>query len=153
MTTNSPGKLDFAAQWGRLNDTIIALVDHVPDDKLEWSPREDLWDLRTILSHVSSTRDNWLTPQGVDREAALATVTSKDDVKERLRQSWLRVEAFLSEQKYLDRVYEGSRAGVDYSFSGHWIAFHVLEHDIHHRSDVFHYLALLGIEHPEVDTP
>ncbi len=153
MTTSSHGKLDFAAQWGRLNDTIIALVDHVPDDKMDWSPREDLWDFRTILSHISSTRDNWLTPQGVDREEVLATVTSKDDVKERLRQSWLRVESFLSEQRYLDRVYEGSREGVDYSFSGHWIAFHVLEHDIHHRSDVFHYLALLGIEHPEVETP
>ena len=153
MTTDSPSKLDFAAQWGRLNDTIIALVDYVPDDKLDWSPREELWGLRTILSHVSSTRDNWLTPQGVDREAVLATVTSKDDVKERLRQSWKRVEAFLSEQPYLDRVYEGSRAGVDYSFSGHWVAFHLLEHDIHHRADILHYLALLGIEHPDVGTP
>ena len=153
MTTSSPSKLDIAPRWGQLNDTIIALVDHVPDDKMDWSPREDLWDFRTILSHISSTRDNWLTPQGVDREAVLATVKTKDDVKERLRQSWKLVEAFLSEQRYLDRVYEGSREGVDYSFSGHWIAFHVLEHDIHHRSDVFHYLALLGIEHPEVETP
>ena len=154
MTTDSPtSKLDFAAQWGRMNDTIIALVDYVPDDKMDWSPREDLWDFRTILSHISSTRDNWLTPEGVDREAVLATVTGKDDVKERLRGSWLRVEAFLSEQRYLDRVYESTRGDVEYSFSGHWIAFHVLEHDIHHRSDVFHYLALLGIEHPEVETP
>ena len=153
MTTDSPSKLDFAAHWGRLNDTIIALVDYVPDDKMDWSPREDLWDFRTILSHISSTRDNWLTPQGVDREEVLATVKSKDDVKERLRQSWLRVESFLSEQRYLDRVYEGTRGDVDYSFSGHWIAFHMLEHDIHHRSDVFHYLALLDVEHPEVETP
>ncbi len=153
MTTDSPSKLDIAPRWGQLNDTVIALVDHVPDDKMDWSPREDLWNFRTILSHISSTRDNWLTPQGVDREAVLATVKTKDDVKERLRQSWKLVEAFLSDQRYLDRVYEGTRAGVDYSFSGHWIAFHVLEHDIHHRSDIFHYLALLGIEHPEVETP
>ena len=27
----------------------------------------------------------------------------------------------------------------------HWIAFHLLDHDIHHRADVVHYLALLGI--------
>ncbi len=153
MTTNSHGRLDFAAQWGRLNDTIITLVDYVPDDKLDWSPQEELWGFRTILSHVSSTRENWLTPEGVDREDALATVTSKDDVKERLRQSWVRVERFLSEQRYLDRVYEGSRGDFDYSYSGHWIACHLLEHDIHHRSDIFHYLALLDIEHPQVETP
>ncbi len=145
--------LDFAEQWGRLNDTIIGLVDYVPDDKLDWSPREDLWGFRTILSHISSTRQNWLTPDGADREEALATVKSKDDVKARLRQSWLRVERFLSEQRYLDRVYEGSRGGVDYRYSGHWIAFHLLEHDVHHRSDIFHYLAALKIEHPEVETP
>ena len=153
MTTDSASKLDFAAQWGRLNDTIIALVDYVPDDKLDWSPREGLWGFRTILSHVSSTRENWLTPEGVDRDDVLATVTSKDDVKERLRQSWARVERFLSEQRYLDRVYEGSRGDVSYSYSGHWIAFHLLEHDIHHRADIFHYLALLSIEHPEIGTP
>ena len=35
----------------------------------------------------------------------------------------------------------------------YWIAFNLLEQDIHHRSDIFHYLALLGIEHPEVGTP
>ena len=64
--------LDFAEQWGRLNDTIIGLVDYVPDDKLDWSPREDLWGFRTILSHISSTRQNWLTADGADREEALA---------------------------------------------------------------------------------
>jgi uncharacterized damage-inducible protein DinB len=37
--------------------------------------------------------------------------------------------------------------------TGHWIAFHLLEHDIHHRADIFHYLALLGIETPDVGTP
>ena len=153
MTTEAFPPVDITAQWGRLNDKIIALVDYVPDDKMDWSPREDLWGFRTILSHVSSTRENWLTPEGVDREGVLASVTSKEDVKEQLRQSWARVQRFLSEQRYLDRVYEGSRGDVDYSYSGHWIAFHLLEHDIHHRSDIFHYLALLDIEHPQVETP
>ncbi len=145
--------LDITAHWGRLNDTIAGLVDYIPDDKLDWSPREDLWSFRTVLSHVSSTRQNWLTPDGADREDALAAVKTKDDIKTLLLESWARVERFLSEQRYLDRVYEGERDGRKYSYSGHWIAFHLLEHDVHHRADVFHYLALLEIEHPEVETP
>ena len=32
---------------------------------------------------------------------------------------------------------------------GHWIAFHLLEHDIHHRADILHYLALLDVAVPE----
>jgi uncharacterized damage-inducible protein DinB len=151
MTTSAA--LDVAGSWSRLNESLIQLTDYVPDDKLDWSPRDDLWSFRAILSHVSSTRQNWLTPEGASREELLDRVKTKDDVKEHLRESWLRVERFLAEQRYLDRVYEGSRGDVDYSYSGHWIAFHLLEHDIHHRADVFHYLALLGIEHPDVGTP
>lgn len=153
MTTPSPPAIAVSEQWRRLNEGLIGLVDVIPDDKLDWSPREDLWGFRTILSHVSSTRQNWLTPEGVSREEVLDSVKTKDDVREKLRESWLHVERFASEQRYLDRVYEGRRGDVDYSYSGHWIAFHLLEHDIHHRADVFHYLALLGIEHPEVATP
>ena len=145
--------LDIGAHWGRLNDTLNQLVDCVPEDTLDWSPREDLWSFRTILSHVSSTRQNWLTPDGVDREDVLVAVKTKDDIKTLLLKSWARVERFLSEQRYLDRVYEGERDGQEYSYSGHWIAFHLLEHDIHHRADIFHYLALLEIEHPEIGTP
>ena len=78
---------------------------------------------------------------------------SRDDLRRLLRESWAKVGSFLAEERYLDRVYEGSRDGEEYSFSGHWIAFHLLEHDIHHRSDIFHYLALLEIDHPDVGTP
>ena len=61
------------------------------------------------------------------------------------------VERVLRDQASLDATY--TREDTGESMTGHWIAFHLLEHDIHHRSDIFHYLALLEIEHPEVDTP
>ena len=50
----------------------------------------------------------------------------------------------------LDATYDDDRGAM---VTGHWIAFHLLEHDIHHRADIFHYLALLGIETPDVGTP
>lgn len=153
MTTATFATLDIGEQWKRLNQTLVDLVDYIPDDKLDWSPQAGMWGFREILSHISTTRENWLTRGGSDREAILATVKGKDDLTRMLGESWERVERFLSEQRYLDRVYEGERDGQPYSFSGHWIAFHLLEHDVHHRADVFHYLALLGIEHPEVGTP
>lgn len=56
---------------------------------------------------------------------------------------------FLRDQVKLDTTYDGDGRPV----TGHWIAFHLLEHDIHHRADIFHYLALLGIETPDVGTP
>ena len=148
--------LDFAEQWGRLNDSIVALVGYIPGDKLDWSPREDLWNFRGILAHTAFVRHNWLGNDVKDGEAfedseLFAAIASKEGIQQVLRDSWARVGRFLSNQALLDgRV---DRDYLDGPVSGHWVAFHLLEHDIHHRADIFHYLALLEIEHPEIGTP
>ena len=74
------------------------------------------------------------------------TVRSKDDIKAAYASTWKRLEAFLGDRAKLDATYEDDPEPV----TGHWIAFHLLEHDVHHRADIFHYLALLGIETPDV---
>ena len=156
MRETSFPPLDVTAQWGRLNDSIVTLVDYVPDDKLDWSPQPDLWNFRGILLHTIVVRDNWLQHVVQDGETApdvLATVQSKEEMQRELRRTWERIQRFLSDAEKLDATYEGRRGDQEYSYSGHWIAFHLLEHDIHHRADIFHYLALLGIEHPDVGTP
>ncbi len=35
----TPPRLDITDHWGRLNAGLIGLVDYIPDDKLDWSPR------------------------------------------------------------------------------------------------------------------
>ncbi len=148
--------VDVTGQWAKLNDSLIALVDYIPDDKLDWSPRDGLWNFRGILVHISMARHNWLTNAVKDgRETPdVLTQQTKATIKDNLQRSWQRVERFASNGAALDQVYEGEHP-IDgaYSLTGHWIAFHLLEHDIHHRADLLHYLALLGIEHPEVGTP
>ena len=148
--------LDITAQWGRLNDTLIELVDYIPDDQLRWSPREDLWNFHGILTHVIITRDNWLggfAKDGILPPDVFDTARSKEGVKQELARSWERMIRFLSEKDKVSAIYEGERGGQEYKLSGYWMAFHLLEHDIHHRADIFHYLALLNIKHPEVGTP
>ncbi len=155
MTEHQYAKLDIAAHWGRMNDTILDLVDVIPDDKINWSPRGDLWNFRGILAHLVATRHSWLerTDDGEETPHVYGSIGTKDGIKDQLRLSWERMERFLSDQTGVDRVYKGTREGRDYSISGNWAAFHLLEHDIHHRADMFQYLNLLGIEHPEVATP
>jgi uncharacterized damage-inducible protein DinB len=109
-----------------------------------------------LLYHIVSTRHSWIEHGVKDGDTvpdALITqqIQKKDGVKQALEESWARVERVLRDQSSLDATY--TRADTGESMTGHWIAFHLLEHDIHHRSDIFHYLALLEIEHPEVDTP
>jgi uncharacterized damage-inducible protein DinB len=148
--------LDIIPYWARLNDELVALVDLVPDDKLDWSPKRELWNFRGILIHICGARHNWMARDVKDGEPTpdyLRVGQTKDGMKEQLRLSWERLQRFLADQRKLDAVYEGIGDGEAHSFTGHWLAFHGIEHDIHHRADVLHYLALLGVEHPEVGTP
>jgi uncharacterized damage-inducible protein DinB len=157
MTASTFAALDIVPNWARLNDTIIQLVDYIPDDKLNWSPKPELWNFKGILLNICMARQNWLGGVIKDGEATpdiLREAQSRDGMKQHLRLSWERVERFLSDPAKLAATYRDVYPdGEPYSLSGHWIAYHLLEHDIHHRADIFHYLALLGIETPDVGTP
>ena len=145
--------LDIVPVWARFNADLIRLVDYVPDDKINWSPKPELWNFRGILLHIAAARDSWLerhregrhrgaecladrADEGGGPGGVRAHVGSPGGVPRAIRRSSA-------------ATYEDEPAPV----TGHWIAFHLLEHDIHHRADIFHYLALLGIETPDVGTP
>ena len=109
--------VDVAAQWGRLNDSIIALVDVIPDDKLDWSPREELWNFRGILAHTAFVRHNWLgnivkDGESVEDSDLFAAIQTKAGVQQMLRDSWARAGRFLSEQANVDEVEKNVREEI-----------------------------------------
>jgi len=163
--------LAITGYWSRLNDSIIDLVDYIPDDKLSWSPAPELFNVRGILIHLAVARTNWLEnvvkdglfvtdgpvlsessePIEVRLRRLLQHGKTKGDLKDNLRWSWERVTRFVADPAKLAAEYWIEFDGVNKS--GHWVAFHLLEHDVHHRADLFQYLHILGIEHPDVGTP
>ena len=149
--------LDIARYWAPVNEQVIELLDLIPDHKLEWSPKPELYNFRGILIHISSARHTWMTRDVKDGETSpdvMQKGQTKEGMKEQLRLSWARMERFLSNQEQLDAMYDlpHEPGGVPRR-DGHWLAFHGLEHDIHHRADIFHYLALLGVDHGEIQAP
>lgn len=157
MVSPTPAGLHIAPIWARFNESLIRLVDYVPDDKMNWSPKPELWNFRGILMHIAGAREGWLL-NGVkldgERIDVYRTVRTKDEIKDAYARSWRWIETFLADSALLDGEYEDDNDdGSIRMLSGHWIAFHLLEHDVHHRADIFHYLALLGIETPDVGTP
>ena len=146
--------LAIVTTWERFNDDLIRLVDYVPDDQINWSPKPELWNFKGILLHIADARDNWMTGAaevaGAPEQSVWHTAKTKDDIKDAYRRTWARLADFLSNSKRLDHVYYDPEDG---EFTGHWMAFHLLEHDIHHRANIFDYLAMLGIETPDVGTP
>lgn len=145
-------QLEISPMWARFNESLIALVDRIPDDKMNWSPRPDLWNFRGILLHIAGVRDGWLghtVQDGEEIPNIYLTVRSKDEIQAAYSRTWQRLDRFLADPSKLSVTYDDEGAPV----TGHWIAFHLLEHDIHHRADIFHYLALLEIDPGDVGTP
>jgi uncharacterized damage-inducible protein DinB len=133
-----------------VQEHLLRIVELTPDDKLNWTPREELWNSRGILIQVCDARDRWLAERVGDGEPypnVWLTARSKDDLRRELERTFARLQRFLANQAQLDATYTEVWQGETNTYDGHWVAFHLLEHDIHHRAELLQRLALLGIEH------
>jgi uncharacterized damage-inducible protein DinB len=156
MSAGSAARLDIVPIWGDLNRMLIELVDVVPDDNMAWSPAPELWSFRHIFQHLAEAREQWMNraiADGAPDIGVYANVHSKDEIKSALRLTWERIERVFSHQARLDATYKDRWWSKAPLRSGHWVAFHLLEHDIHHRADMLLYLSLLGVETAQIWTP
>jgi uncharacterized damage-inducible protein DinB len=149
-------RLEIVPIWRRLIEMLVELADHVPDDQLDWSPKPELWGFRRILLHVADARQEWMVRAINDGERDIAGIPerrTRPEIQDALRRTWERVERTLADQARLDATYRDRWWKEAPPRTGHWVAFHLLEHDVHHRADLLLYLAMLGVETPRVWTP
>lgn len=145
--------LEISPYWRGVHDDIVRIAGLIPEDRMNWTPKEDLWNFRGILVHVADARDGWLSdrPGGVGDGDGYpniwTTVRTTSDLVRELERSFARLERFLRNPAQLAATYEETWQGETSTYTGHWIAFHLLEHDIHHRAELMQRMALLGIEH------
>ena len=143
-------RIEIAPHWKAVQLDLLALLEMIPDERMDWSPKPELWNFRSILLHVASARQGWLDRGVKDGEQNLAweNTPTKHDLRRAIDETWQRLQRFIGNEIKLNDTYivQWSDGTQDGPCSGHWVAFHLLEHDIHHRADVLHYLALLGID-------
>jgi uncharacterized damage-inducible protein DinB len=150
-TTPNPPPLDTTPHWQSVQDTILQIVDLFPERTLNYTPRDGLWNARGILIHIADARDGWLSGTVQDGDPypnIWTTARTRDDIKRELARTWQRLNRFLSSEDALNALYDDEeRDGTIVKKSGHWIAFHLLEHDIHHRAELLQRLAHLDVTH------
>ncbi len=138
--------LNIASYWDAVQNDLLAIVDLIPNGQMDYSPKPTLWNFRGLLLHITASREGWLggIGDGAENIDVWRTVRSNDEIKSALERTYRRLQAFLSNAAQLDARYDTNESGE--TSDGHWVAFHMLEHDIHHRADMLHYLAMLDVD-------
>jgi uncharacterized damage-inducible protein DinB len=117
--------------------------------------RDGLWSLGTVARHIANAEEGWFRYVVTrERDGWPAEYTAEDyptveSVKALLAEVHARTEAYLAAADVadLDRVV---KAPWGPEIPLRWIVWHVLEHEIHHRGEIFLMLGLLGMEAPDV---
>jgi uncharacterized damage-inducible protein DinB len=154
MTTNGTLKIETLAEFwlNEIRPPLDKALLIAPDDKLEWTPGQNMITLGNIFMHIAEASDFWITTI-IDRRDCIdytpCPCPPKPEIAAMLDSHWQRLEEFFGRcPEILENSYPRSRNGKEVMLSGYWIMLHLLEHDIHHRSQINHYLRILGTKPP-----
>ncbi len=133
---------------------IMKALDKVPEDKLDWMPAKDMISLGNIFMHIAEASDWWITTIIDGKESTDYTPCPsfpRDKIKTLLDEHWDRLENYFARCPEMTRKEIPHQwRGETHIITGRWIMMHLLEHDIHHRSQINHYLRIMGIEPPKI---
>jgi uncharacterized damage-inducible protein DinB len=142
------------SHWREVRQGLNAALDQLTDEQLAFVPREGLWSLRTVALHIATAEEGWfryVVTGELDQwpevdESDYPTVPS---IKSLLAQVHERTESYLQSLDVtdLDRIITTFWSA---KVSLRWIIWHVLEHEISHRGEIYLMLGLMGMEAPDV---
>lgn len=141
--------------WKQVRQGLYDALDKLTDAQLDFVPRPGLWSLRETVCHIAGTEDGWLRYYTANRWHAeeaqphaqnYPTVASLKALLEKTHQET--EDQFKVAKDMLMNVRVQLPWGAMTTMG--WAVWHVLEHEIHHRGEVFLMLGLQGIEAPDV---
>jgi len=146
---------EFFGHWDEVRRGLFEALDKLSDDQLHFSPREGLRSLGAVACHIANAEEGWFR-YAITRELAewpaeytVADYPTVESVKNLLAEVHSRTDSYLAGLNIED-MSRRIEAPWGESFLLGWIIWHVLEHEIHHRGEIFLMLGLLGMEAPDV---
>jgi uncharacterized damage-inducible protein DinB len=140
--------------WGQVRQGLLAALDRLHDEQLAFAPADGLWSLGETAVHVANAEDGWFRhiAQAELQEwprVDLQEYRTVKAVKSLLTGVHDRTLAYLETltEAELGHPFEtswGATITVD------WIIWHIVEHEIHHRGEIYLMLGLMGLEAPDV---
>lgn len=141
----------------KVKATLDRALGITPDDKLDWAPAGEMLTLGNIFLHISETSDWWYDEVIKGRKwqelvpSNETPAPPKAEIARHMKNHWERLERFFADDpQILTKSFQIKRREGPFNFDGYWVFTHLLEHDIHHRSQINQYLRILGTTPPEI---
>jgi uncharacterized damage-inducible protein DinB len=142
------------AHWDVVRRGLLRALDRLTDEQLDFVPHEGLWSLGTVARHIAGAEEGWFRYVVARERDGWPDYSSEDyptveSIKGLLADVRARTVAYLEmvDVSDVDRMIEtpwGEKLSI------RQVIWHVLEHEIHHRGEIYLMLGLLGMEAPEV---
>jgi uncharacterized damage-inducible protein DinB len=142
--------------WRTVREYLYQALDKLTDEQLAFRPREGLWSLHETVCHIAGTENAWFGVRithefnnWAEADFHPADYPRVADLKALLEQVHTRIEAI-----YAEDADQKLKEVIDLPWgektTQQWIVWHVLEHEIHHRGEIFLMLGLLGLRAPDI---
>jgi uncharacterized damage-inducible protein DinB len=149
--------------WRGYNRRLQNCITPLADEQLSLQPAPHLWPLGQVVQHIISVRAGWFsdTLQDADEKMNAYMLWGQRDSPERsaaelvrgLDETWAFIESRLQRWTPADcaRAFpDEAEDGQIYQVSRSWVIYHVLEHDLHHGSEVSLILGMHGLPPLEI---
>ena len=144
---------DVFGNWQATRLGLYQALDKLTDDQLKFVPRTGLWSLGETARHIAEAEADWIgiiVPHEIDTwpKYPAGQYTTVAAIKQLLEEVHQRTLAYLNgkTEADLDRVIDQPWGTITVGC----VVWHVLEHEIHHRGEIYLMLGLQGMEAPDV---
>jgi uncharacterized damage-inducible protein DinB len=145
---------ELFAHWQEVRRGLQRALELLTDEQLEFVPRAGLWSLGQVARHIASAEEGWF------QYAVRRQLSAWPEYTAEAYPSVASIQAVLDEvhQRTLSYLAGVEVAGLEHAIDMpwnetiplRWIVWHVLEHEVHHRGEIYLMLGLMGMEAPDV---
>ena len=143
--------IDVFSHWGEARTLLVEAVQTLQDSDLAYTPGGGLRSIGENVAHIGQGEDFWCSrvvdqPMGVwdaAEDPQLATVSGLLRRLDELHQKTLGHLSAL-EASALEEQIETRRGPR----TKHWVFWHIIEHEVHHRGEVFFAMGIHGTPPP-----
>jgi uncharacterized damage-inducible protein DinB len=149
--------------WRGYNERLQKCIASLTNEQLELQPAPRMWPLGQVVQHIISVRAGWFsgTLQDADGVMNEYMLWGQRDSPERsaaemvrgLEETWAFIESRLQRWTPADCAMtfpDEWEDGKIHQVARNWVIYHVLEHDLHHGSEVSLILGMNGLQGIEI---